>query len=119
MHGKRDSSRACRSSHSLSAAAGERGTHSWLMALSYTMRHSGVESGYLRKNLGHVMPVSPQDHDSGWKGSGAAGHKGEGFARALSAGGGQRLCCKQKDDIFLCSAIWGSEDQRKIFPNPF
>lgn len=89
------------------------------MALSYIIRHGGLKLEYLDKNPGDVMPARRQDHDSGWQESSAAGQGGEGFDGALGAGRGQRLCCRQKGNIFPCSVILASEDQRKIFLNPF
>jgi len=100
----------------MAAFAGERAAHCWLTALSCVRRHGGVKPEYLDANPGGVMPGSPLDCGSGWLGSGAAGHGAGGFTRALSAGGGQHLCCRQEGNAFPRSPILGSEDQKKIFP---
>lgn len=88
------------------------------MALSSVIRHGGVKPEYLDKNPGDVIPVRPQDCDSGCQESSAAGRKERVLPPHFGAGRRQHPCNRQRDNIFPCSAILGSDDP-VIFPNIF
>lgn len=111
LHQRWISARLLRGAFTLCSGRGSR-AHSWFMALSCVIRHGGD------KKSRSVMFVSPQDCDSGCWESSAAGREERMLPPHFGAGRRQHPCCRQRDNIFPCSAILGSDDP-VIFPNAF